>query len=228
MKAKRIIRIIAVLILLVGIGVFTYPYITQFFYDQGVSKLVDTFEADVESRDPQLESLYQKMVQDNQVMFANGQEDLRDPFSYEQAGIDLTQYGLTDNIVGYISIPKMEIILPIYLGASTENMKLGAVHLTHTSYPVGGSNTNSVIAAHRGYSKALMFRKIELLEVGDPIEIRNFRETLAYRVAEIKVINPSDVNAILIQPQRELLTLITCHPYPGNKMRYLVFCERVK
>lgn len=226
MKA-RTIRIIAVLALLAGVVIFCWPYITQYFYDQNVSKIVESFEADVQSGgDTLLDTLYQRMVRENEQLSAKGQMQLRDPFAYEQAGLDLVPYGLTDNIVGYISIPKMDIVLPIYLGASLENMKLGAVHLTQTSYPVGGPDTNCVIAAHRGYRKALMFRRIELLETGDSVEIRNFRETLTWRVVEIKVINPDDIHEILIQPGRELVTLITCHPYPGHKMRIIVICER--
>ena len=121
----------------------------------------------------------------------------------------------------------MEVELPILLGANTENMKEGAVHLTETSYPVGGENTNCVLAAHRGSSRAAMFRDIEILEIGDEIIIRNFRETLTYRVAELRVISPTDVQELLIQPGRDLVTLITCHPYRHNDQRYVVYCERV-
>ena len=78
-------------------------------------------------------------------------------------------YGIKNNIIGYLSIPKIKISLPVFLGANEENMKKGAVHLTETSYPVGGDNTNCVIAAHRGYSKAAMFREIEKLELNDKI-----------------------------------------------------------
>jgi len=225
-KSRTLIRIAATLILLTGIGIFTYPYIMQILYDKESAKIFQSFETDVQSQNLLLEELYQKMVDENNRLYEDGQNDLVDPFSYEQPGFDLTQYGLSDNIVGYISIPKMDTILPVYLGASTENMKLGAVHLTQTSYPVGGANTNSVIAAHRGYSKALMFRKIDLLEIGDTVTLRNFREELEYTVAEIKIIAPDESQEILIQPQKELLTLMSCHPYPGHKLRYLVYCER--
>ena len=105
-------------------------------------------------------------------------------------------------------------------------MKKGAVHLTETSYPIGGENTNCVIAAHRGYSKTAMFRDIEALEVGDPVYIENFREELEYEVVKTKVIAPSDIEEILIQKGKDMLTLITCHPYRHNHKRYVVFCEK--
>ena len=96
-----------------------------------------------------------------------------------------------------------------------------------TSYSIGGENTNCVLAAHRGSSRAAMFRDIEKLEIGDEIYIQNFRETLTYRVAELRVISPTDVQELLIQPGRDLVTLITCHPYRHNYQRYVVYCERV-
>lgn len=121
----------------------------------------------------------------------------------------------------------MKVELPILLGANDENLEKGAAHLTETSYPIGGQNTNCVLAAHRGYNRAAMFRDIEKLEIGDEIHILNFRETLTYRVAELRVISPTDVEELLIQEGRDLVTLVTCHPYRYNYQRYVVYCERV-
>ena len=131
-------------------------------------------------------------------------------------------------MIGFLSIPKMGVELPILLGANADNMRKGAVHLTETSYPIGGENTNCVIAAHRGYSKAAMFRDIEKLEIGDEVFLQNFRETLSYRVVALRVISPTDVQDLLIRENRDLLTLITCHPYQHNYQRYVVYCERVE
>ena len=161
-------------------------------------------------------------------MYAEKQRDLKDLFSYQQPDISLEAYGLAGNTIGFIAIPKMDIKLPILLGANTENMWHGAVHLTETSSPIGGENTNCVLAAHRGSSRGAMFRDIEKLEIGDTIYIRNFRETLRYQVVELRIISPTDVNDLLIQQGRDLVTLITCHPYRHNYQRYVVFCERVK
>ena len=98
-----------------------------------------------------------------------------------------------------------------------------------TSLPIGGENTNCIIAGHRGYNGASYFRYIDKLKVGDAVYITNLWERLTYRVCEIKIIAPHDVTEILIQPGRELLTLLTCHPYAsGGRQRYVVYCERVK
>ena len=81
---------------------------------------------------------------------------------------------------------------------------------------------------HRGYGGYDYFRYIDKLEPGDEVIITNLWDTLTYRVTDIKIVSPDDVNAILIQPDKDMITLLTCHPYAsGGKYRYLVFCERV-
>ena len=83
-----------------------------------------------------------------------------------------------------------------------------------------------MIAAHRGYYGAEMLRNVQQIQVGDKIQLTTPWETLIYRVSELKIIDPSDINAVLIQPGRDLLTLSTCHPYTQNYQRYLVIAER--
>lgn len=164
----------------------------------------------------------------NEQIYEDGQKDLKDPFSYEEASFDLTQYGFEENVIGYISIPKIDVELPIYLGATNENMKHGAVHLSQTSLPIGGGNTNSVIAAHRGtVNRGPMFQEIDQLEIGDSVQITNLWETMDYEVIEIRVIEPDEVKEVMIREGEELLTLLSCHPYPENYQRILVICKRV-
>ena len=229
-KAPSHLTVIALLLVVCGAVVLLYPLYTNWLYNKDVQVQVDAFRGQMEKQPEALpfEDLYQELTRRNEQLYLEKQRNLTDPFSYERPNIDLSAYGLEGNVIGFISIPKMDIELPILLGANNENMRLGAVHLTETSYPIGGVNTNCVIAAHRGYSKAAMFRDIEALEIGDEIYIENFRETLVYRVVELRVIHPTDINQLLIQEGRDLVTLITCHPYRHNYQRYVVFCERAE
>ena len=129
---------------------------------------------------------------------------------------------------GVISIPKLDMELPLFLGASEEHLSEGAAVLSQTSIPIGGSNTNCVIAGHRGWYGASYFLHIDQLQPGDEIIITNLWESLRYVVVETTTIQPNDVEAIHIQKNRELLTLLTCHPpASGGKERMLVFCERI-
>lgn len=177
---------------------------------------------------PTYQELYAAMQQYNEDIYATGQSGLCDAWAYQQPSFDLTAYGVEDGTIGVINIPAMNVELPIYLGATYDNMAKGAVHLSQTSLPIGGENTNCVIAAHRGWYGAPYFRYIDILKIGDEVRITNLWETLTYRVAEVKIIDPDDIDEILIQPGRELLTLVTCHPYAsGGLYRYIVYCERV-
>jgi len=169
--------------------------------------------------------LYKYLKAENKKLYETGQDSLTDAFSYEQPAVDLSDYGIKDNCIGFISLPSIEMELPIYLGANEENMMKGAVHLTQTSYPIGGVNTNSVIAAHRGTTK-VMFRNIHNIQIGDQVIITNFREVLNYRAAEIKIILPNDIQELLIREGRDMVTLISCNPLGENYQRYVVFCER--
>lgn len=174
---------------------------------------------------------YLDLLQDFQIhnewLYEVKQGNLTGPDSYEESIFDLTDYGLPDQTFGVISIPKMELEMPLYLGASYENMANGAAVLSQTSIPIGGNNTNSVIAGHRGWQGYDYFKQIELLETGDEVTITNLWGTLIYKVREIKIISPDDIESILIQPGKDMITLLTCHPYAsGGKYRYLVYCDR--
>ena len=245
-KVKKAMMILAfgVLMIVAGLGVMFYPVLTNYLYEKEVKQDKQKFEKyfgisdddrnnkksgnDTETMSDSLsDELYRELVKRNEILFKEHQVDLKDPFSYEQPTIELSDYGVPDNTIGYITIPKMDVVLPILLGANNSNMRLGAVHLTQTSYPVGGINTNCVIAAHRGMSKKAMFRNIDLLRPGDVVYIENFKETLIYEVTDIQIISPNEIDKLLIQEGRDMVTLITCHPYRYNYQRYVVFCERV-
>lgn len=222
------LKILAILLIIVGIIIMFFPQMSNYVYENKVKTEKEDFvnsisnNADNTEQKQLLEQLYEELKNQNEELYSKKQENLVDPFSYEQPSIDLNKYGIKNNTIGYIEIPKLNIELPILLGANAGNMKKGAVHLTETSYPIGGQNTNSVIAAHRGYGKATMFRHIEKLKVGDKIYIRNFKEELTYKVYEIKIINPDDINELQIKEGEDIITLITCHPYRVNNQRYIV------
>lgn len=221
------LKILAILFIIMGIIIFFFPQMSNYIYENNVEAEKDKFVKTTEDNsNNMLEQLYNDLKQKNEELYKNKQANLVDPFSYEQSSIDLKKYGIENNVIGYIKIPKMNIELPILLGANMSNMKKGAVHLTETSYPIGGVNTNSVIAAHRGYGRATMFRHIEKLENGDKIYIKNFKEELVYTVYEIKIIEPNDITELEIKEGEDIITLITCHPYRVNNQRYIVKAVR--
>lgn len=234
-------------LLLLGLCVALFPYVRGYIVDRAIESsagffLVQMGETEQGTRpsattvtEPEFptaprnyEQLWADMTAYNQRIYAQRQSGLSCEYDYQQPSFVLKNYGLSSEIFGVISIPAMGLEMPIYLGATGKHMADGAAHMTQTSLPIGGENTNAVIAGHRGYNGASYFRYIDKLQPGDTVTIRNLWETLSYQVSSIKIIDPHDVEEILIQDGRELLTLITCHPYAsGGKQRYVVYCERV-
>lgn len=237
---KKLQRTLPILLLLLGLAVFSYPYMRELLVKREMKSTVQIFEEQKETQpttstvipDFSQQRLYPELWEDmtayNETIFAQGQSGLSCKLDYQQPSFRLADYGLKEEIFGVITIPAMELEMPIYLGATNQHMADGAAHLSQTSLPIGGANTNTVIAGHRGYNGASYFRYIDKLTIGDTVTVTNLWEQLTYRVAEIKIIYPNEVDEILIQEGRELLTLLTCHPYAsGGKQRYLVICERV-
>lgn len=175
------------------------------------------------------QDLYDTMAAYNADLSQNGQK-LVDVWSYEEPPFDLSSWDMLRDspTIGYISIPDMGIVLPLFLGASTDNLEKGAAVLSQTSMPIGGDSTNCVIAGHRGWEGSAYFQYVENMKLGSLVYITNPWETLVYKCTEIQITYPNDVDAVLIRPGKDMITLFTCHPYVlgGGPYRYLVFCER--
>ena len=243
-KLRGLLITVMLLVFLAGLASILYPYIWGAAVDSSIASTAKDF---LDREEPELPAttatviidsiepekvkpypeLWEDMVRYNQSIAAQGQSGLSCAYDYQKASFRLADYGLPDEIFGVLSIPAIDLEMPIYLGATEQHMANGAAHLSQTSLPIGGMDTNCVIAGHRGYSGASYFRYLDKLHVGDTVSVTNLWETLTYRVCEIRIIDPSDVEEILIQPGRELLTLLTCHPYAsGGRQRYVVYCER--
>lgn len=233
---------ISAVLVLIGIVMYAYPILANFISQQYTDVTVQSFEETVQSmkqvqnvtsgstlnvEGAPLDELLKRVKVYNQKLYDEGQKDLVDPFSYQVSSFDLSNYGIEDNLFGYIEIPKLSVKLGIYLGATSANMSKGAVHLTQTSLPIGGVNTNAVIAAHRGTRYRDMFLHIDKLEAGDMVTITNAWDTLTYKVTSTKIIAPNEIDKVLIQSGRDMVTLISCNPYGKSTQRYVVYCDRV-
>lgn len=235
---RFLVRLMAALLALGGIGLVLYPNIRRAVAAWQSESTIQTVEsrreeisaAGTESlpEQEQQDPLYQDMQDYNRQIYEDRQSGLQDAWSYEQPPFQLADYGVMDDAVGYLSIEAMDLQLPLYLGASRDNLARGAAVLGNTSMPVGGENTNCVIAGHRGWQGIPMFLEIEKLQPGDLVQLNNLWDTLWYEVVEIKIISPDEIEAVRIQEGKDLLTLVTCHPYPHNYQRYLVYCQRVE
>jgi len=247
MRHKRVFLFFMILVFLSGLGVCLYPTLRGLVVDTRIRKDAEEFLSWVEINPESTQStviletkpvlylpeehqtLWRLMQDYNRDIYRDGQQNLDGRKAYEEPSFILTEHGLEDEIFAVLSIPKLELEMPIYLGATSKHMADGAAQLSQTSIPLGGENTNSVIAGHRGWNGASYFLHIHKLEVGDEISITNLWETLRYTVSEIQIIEPYEVEKIHIQEGRDLVTLLSCHPPgSGGKQRYLVICERTE
>ena len=230
---RRIYICAAVLLFFAGIVLFMYPSIRgEQLESKAAESIVQFVEAKKNERDNTSFSilypeLYQAMKDYNQGIYLNKQTGLTEDGIYAEPSFILSDYGVETNAIAVLNIPALDLSMPVYLGANDENMATGAAHMSNTSLPVGGINTNCVIAGHRGYSGADYFKHLDTLKEGDSVQLVTLWNTLNYTVSEIRIIESYNVEQILIQEGRELLTLLTCHPYAsGGRYRYLVICER--
>ena len=246
--ARRVRQWIGFLIMLAGLGLLAGPFLLGIRGEKLQEQVVDSFYQELKKEDtvpeklpetqnqPETQTLLPEEPQDafyqaakayNESLLRDGQETMSSRADVEQFALSALDYGAAENIIGTIQIPRMEIELGLYLGANAENMAKGAAIFGMTSLPLGRESENVAIAGHRGWRGADYFRHIDHLQAGDTVTLTNLWETLTYTVADIQIIKPHEVEKIKIQPNRDLLTLLTCHPYAsGGRQRFVVYCER--
>lgn len=171
--------------------------------------------------------VWQAMQQYNDQLVTTGQIELSGDHWYQDEALDFESLGVTDGVIGVITIPSIGVELPLYSGASAEHLRQGLAVMSNTSLPIGGESSHCVIAGHRGWENGDFLLDIEEINVGDTVLCTNLWQTLTYTVEDIQIIEPDDIAPARIQPGRDLLTLLTCHPYgSGGRYRYLVICSR--
>lgn len=226
----------AILLVLLGAAVIAFPHLRGYVLERRSDEAAEQFleahmppdKTESTVQENPFTVLLQQMKQYNQWLYESEQDILEESDAFSRSDIDLTPYDIADGVVGALEIPAISVHMPLLLGATPEHLALGACVLGGTSLPVGGENTNCVIAGHRGWHSAAYFRYLDQIQEGDTVQLTNLWGTLTYRVVEKRIIVPTDSDSILVQPGRDLLTLLTCHPYAsGGKQRLVVYCERV-
>ncbi len=133
-----------------------------------------------------------------------------------------------DGIMGYIEIPKIDVKLSIFHGTDEKVLQTSIGHLEGTSLPVGGLGTHSVLSGHRGLPSARLFSDLDKLREGDIFTLHILNETLTYQVDQIRVVEPTDLSTLVVNPEQDLVTLVTCTPYGINSHRLLVRGHRIE
>lgn len=225
MKNNKI-GILLVLMLFVGVCVLLYPSVSQYWNTKTQSRAVVNYQEILAAIKPEdYDKYFEQADRYNQELSA-----LSAPLvnygtlqEYEQI-LNIAGNG----VMGYVSIPKLGVELPLHHGISAEVLNVACGHLEGTSLPVGGENTHSVLSAHRGLPHAKLFTELDKMEIGDTFTITVLNRTVTYQVDQIKVVRPDQVEDIQIVPGEDLCTLLTCTPYGINSHRLLVRGVRIE
>ena len=223
-KAKWIFR----LIFLLGFLVMAYPLISRLYYRIDSNDKVSSFKSEVEKLDT--------AEIDRRINLAKAYNEslsgkiASDPYTRKQQEEGRKEYARmleVEEMIGTVDIPKINQNLPIYAGTSEDILQKGVGHLEGTSLPIGGNSTHTVLTAHSGLPEATLFTHLNQLEIGDKFYIHNIEGIIAYQVDQIKVIEPSNFDDLLISPGHDYATLLTCTPIMINTHRLIVRGHRV-
>ncbi len=224
---KRLPTIIIGLIFIIGVSVLLYPTFASWWNGQRQSRAVASYD-EVVAEMPRADysQYYAEAEAYNEALYRLGSSAaLARPDSiegYEEA----LRLPKTD-VMGYITIDKINVNLPIYHGTSESTLSAGAGHLEGSSLPIGGVNTHSVISAHRGLPSSRMFTDLDKLDIGDTFELHVLGDTMAYEIDQIVTVLPSEIEELYIHEGEDLCTLMTCTPYGINTHRLLLRGHRI-
>ena len=218
--------ILLVLIFFVGLAVMLYPTISDYINQRNQTRVVNSYAQQVDGlSDADYTAYFDAADVFNQEIAADPDALYHaDRFSTYSTTLDVTGTG----IMGYITIEKIGVELPIYHGTSDGVLQIAAGHLEGTSLPVGGESTHAVISAHRGLPSAKLFTNLDQLEVGDTFTITVLDRVLTYEVDKISIVLPTETDELKIAEGKDYVTLMTCTPYGINTHRLLVRGRRVE
>ena len=225
MKKNRS-NIILILIFLVGLSVMLYPTVSDYINQKNQSRAVASYSEEVENLSDVDYQAYFDAADDYNRRLAETPDAFYRP--EEVSGYTDTLDVSGTGIMGYITISKIGVELPVYHGTSDGVLQVAAGHLEGSSLPVGGAGTHAVISAHRGLPSAKLFTNLDELEVGDTFTITVLDRVLTYEVDQISIVLPTETDLLQPLEGKDYVTLMTCTPYGINTHRLLVRGKRIE
>lgn len=212
-------------ILIIGIGIILYPSFSTWWNSRVQSQAISNYDKAVgDLGNEEKQKIFERAEKYNRKLaeLPSPLSDYANVSGYENV-LDITGTG----IMGYITIPKINVYLPIYHGTSPEVLNIAVGHLQGSTLPIGGTSRHSVISAHRGLPSSKLFTDIDQLVEDDTFTITILDEIYTYSVDNIEVVLPTELNSLNIIPDQDNVTLMTCTPYGINTHRLLVRAHRI-
>ncbi|MFD1466586.1 class C sortase [Lapidilactobacillus mulanensis] len=230
-KSRKIVNIIMVIVFVAGICIALYPYISSAIRDYNDQRIVRQYQEKAKKENKAAaDKILAKQKRENEKLakegnnpgVANYNESVESDKEKQQP-----QSYFDKHMLGSLTIPKIKVNLPVFDQTNDTLLNKGATLLDGTSYPTGGKNTHAVISAHRGLPSADMFDDLPKLKIGDQFFLEIGKKKLAYQIESTKIIEPTDTSDLVIKPNRDLVTLMTCTPYMINSHRLIYTAKRI-
>lgn len=227
MKKGSFSTAILILIFLIGLSLLLYPTVSDYWNSLHQTQVIAEYAEQVASLDS---GRYEQLLADARAY--NETLPLKAD-RYKMSDEERKEYESLLNvsgngIIGYIEIPMIGCSLPVYHGTDESVLQIAVGHIEGSSLPVGGLGCHSVLSGHRGLPSAKLFTDLDKLTEGDDFILRILDETLTYEVDQILIVEPNDLSALEIEPDKDYCTLVTCTPYGINTQRLLVRGHRVE
>ena len=220
------VNIILCLVILIGIGLLSYPTVSDWWNSFHQTRAVASYAAAVsQMKTEDYDRLFAEADDYNRKLAGTGMK-------WSMTDEEIREYNsvldISDNgIMGYIDIPRIRQTLPIYHGTDDAVLQVAIGHLAGTSLPVGGDSTHCVVSGHRGLPSARLFTDLDRLTVGDIWTMTVLNRTVTYEVDQIRIVEPEDLSELQIVQGSDYCTLLTCTPYGINTHRLLVRGHRI-
>lgn len=220
--------LLALLLALAGIGVLAYPTFSNYVNQLDGSYAIQQHHSSVLQADTAELAHQQQLATDYNSILMN--TDFADLFS-DKAAVPAGYEEILDfggGMMGYLEIPKIQVRLPILHGVSEDVLNKTVGHLPQSSFPIGRTGCHAVLTGHTGLPSAALFTDLIQLEPGDCFSVYILGQVLTYQVDQILTVLPNELQALAIDPGKDLCTLVTCTPYGINSHRLLVRGQRVE
>lgn len=227
-KKRKLLDLLMLFLLLSGIGILAYPFVSDALNNYLDQQIISHYQQQaVKENEEVMAKIQENMTKKNQQLAKEGGNSGADPFTKKKEPVKKDRTYFEKHTIGILTIPKINVNLPIFDQTTMKLLEKGACLLEGTSYPIGGKSTHAVLSSHRGLSQAKLFINLPQLKIKDHFYIEINGQYLAYQVDQIKTVEPTETEALQIQEDQDLVTLVTCTPYMINSHRLLVRGHRI-
>ena len=226
MKKGTLTNIMLTLVLLAGLSLLLYPSFSEWWNSSRQTQVITQYAEAVANMDKEeYMSVLESAREYNESLVKRYNGYTLEGDQKERYPRELNYFG--DGLMGYVEIPAINVMLPIYHSTDEQVLQTAVGHLDWSSLPVGGESTHSVISGHRGLPSARLFTDLDRIVVGDVFMIHVLNQVMTYEVDQIEIVLPEKVEGLLIHPGEDYVTMVTCTPYGVNTHRILVRGTRI-